>query len=122
MNNIFNKKFEYTLKDNIYKPNKEVIKEKPIVLNRYGRMRIEFLKKHKKALYEKMLLEGTLSAHLESIQEEAANQIGLLIDQLKATSELTENMKNTDQLRWIKIMNAIKNQAEEIVIRELILI
>jgi len=94
--------------------------EEQIVLNKYGRMRLNYLKEHKVWLYEQMLMNGTLSSHLEEIQEQASNQVKDVIDKLKTTSELTEDMKNTDQLRWSGIMNAIKNQAEEVVTKELI--
>lgn len=65
-------------------------------------------------------MNGTLSSHLESVQNEAIRQVEDLIDKLKATSELNEDMKNSDPLKWVGIMNTIKNQAEEIVIKELI--
>lgn len=117
---MINKELEYTLKDGIYYPNIEVNEEKPVTLNKYGRMRLNFLKEHKKALYDYMLMNGTLSSHLESVQNEATRQVEALIDKLKATSELTEDMKNTEPLKWAGIMNTIKNQVEEIVIKELI--
>ena len=65
-------------------------------------------------------MNGTLSSHLEEIQEQASNQVKDIIDRLKTTSELTEDMKNTDPIKWTGIMNVIKNQAEEIVMKELL--
>lgn len=115
-----NKEFEYTLKDGIYYPNIEVNEEKTVTLNKYGRMRLNFLKQHKKALYDYMLMNCTLSSHLERVQNEATRQVKDLIDKLKVTSELTEDMKNTDPFKWFGIMNTIKNQAEEIVFSEII--
>lgn len=50
---MINKELEYVLKDGIYYPNIEVNKEKPVTLNKYGRMRLNYLKEHKKALYER---------------------------------------------------------------------
>ena len=94
--------------------------EDQIVLNKYGRMRLNYLKEHKIWLYEQMLMNGKLSSHLEEIQEQASNQVEDTIDKLKATSELTEDMKNTDPLKWTGIMNAIKNQAEEIILNNII--
>ena len=91
-----------------------------IVLNKYGRMRLKYLKEHKVWLYEQMLMNGTLTSHLEEIQEQASNQVEDIIDRLKTTSDLTEDMKNTEPLKWSGIMNTIKNQAEEVVIKELI--
>ncbi len=95
--------------------------EEQILLNKYGRMRLNYLKEHKVWLYEQMLMNGTLSSHLEEVQEQAINQVEDIIDRLKTTSELTEDMKNTDPFKWAGIMNAIKNQAEEIVINTILL-
>ncbi len=69
-------------------------------------MRLKYLKEHKKANYTIMLMEGTLNTHF--------------ISELKAKSDLTEDMKNTDMFYWVGTMNSIKNQAEEIVFSELI--
>ena len=89
-------------------------------LGKYGRMRLNYLKEHKKAEYSIILLDGTLNAHLKEIQETAQNRVEQIINKLKAESDLTEEMKDTDILYWVGTMNAIKNQAEEIVFNELI--
>ena len=65
-------------------------------------------------------MENTLIDHLEEIQETATKRLNLIIDDLKAKSNLTEDMKNTYMLYWVGTMNSIKNQAEEIVLKELI--
>ena len=67
-----------------------------------------------------MLMEGTLNAHLKEIQETVETRLEQIIDQLKEKSNLTEDMKNTDQLYWVGTMNSIKAQAEEITYKELI--
>ena len=67
-----------------------------------------------------MLMEGTLNTHLKEIQETADNRVQQIISDLKAKSDLTEEMKNTDMLYWVGTMNSIKAQAEEIVFSELI--
>ena len=58
--------------------------------------------------------KNTLIDHLEEIQETAIKRLNLIIDDLKAKSGLTEDMKNTDMLYWVGTMNAIKQQEEEI--------
>ena len=83
-------------------------------------MRLNYLKEHKKAEYSIMLMDGTLNKHLKEIQETAQNRVEQIINKLKAESDLTEEMKDTDILYWVGTMNAIKNQAEEIVFNELI--
>lgn len=111
---------EYRLEGDYYIPNIVAPKQEKIVLNKYGRMRLKYLKEHKKAEYTIMLMSGTLNTHLKEIQETAQNRVEQIIDQLKEKSDLTEDMKNTDVLYWVGTMNSIKSQAEEIVLSELI--
>ena len=83
-------------------------------------MRLKYLKENKKAEYSIMLMDVTLNKHLKEIQETAQKRLNQIIYQLKEKSNLTEDMKNTDVLYWAGTMNAIKHQAEEIVLNELI--
>lgn len=85
-------------------------------------MRLDYLKEHKKADYSIMLMEGTLNTHLKEIQEIAKTRVDQIVAELKAKSDLTEDMKNTDMLYCVGIMNSIKSQAEEIVYNELIFV
>ena len=111
---------EYRLEGDYYIPNLTLPKQETIILNKYGRMRLNYLKEHKKAEYSIMLMDGTLNKHLKEIQETSQKRLNQIIYQLKEKSNLTEDMKNTDVLYWVGTMNAIKNQAEEIVFNELI--
>lgn len=111
---------EYHLEGDYYIPNLAIPKQEKITLNKYGRMRLEYLKEHKKAEYTIMIMDGTLNAHLKEIQETADNRVQKIISELKAKSDLTEDMKNTDMLYWAGTMYSIKAQAEEIVFSELI--
>ena len=105
-----------------YVPNIVAPKQEKIVLNKYGRMRLKYLKEHQKANYTIMLMDGTLNAHLKEIQETAQTRVEQIINQLKEKSDLTEDMKNINMLYWVGTMNSIKAQAEEIVFSELIYI
>ena len=110
----------YTLVGDYYIPNLTMPKQEKITLNKYGRLRLKYLKEHKKAEYTILLVENKLNSHLKEIQEIAEKNVSNLIEQLKAKSDLTEDMKNTDPLYWVGTMNNIKNQAEEIVLKDLI--
>ena len=112
---------EYHLEGDYYIPNIVAPKQEKITLNKYGRMRLKYVKEHKKTEYTIMLVNGTLNKHLKEIQEIAQTRIGQIIDELKAKSDLTEDMKNTDILYWVGTMNSIKSQAEEIIYKELYL-
>ena len=111
---------EYHLKGDYYIPNIVAPKQEKIVLNKYGSMRLKYLKEYRKADYTIMLINGTLNTHLKEIQETAQTRVDQIINQLKEKSDLTEDMKNTDVLYWVGTMNSIKSQAEEIVFNELI--
>ena len=119
-NNIDNKYgIEYTKQGDCYMPNL-VLEKENIILNKYGRMRLKFLKENRKAEYTIMFVNGTLNKHLKEIQETADNRINLIIEQLKQQNNLTEEMKNTDQLYWVSMMNNFKSTAEEMILNELI--
>jgi hypothetical protein len=111
---------EYYLEGNYYIPNLVMPEQEKITLNKYGRMRLNYLKENKKAEYSIMLMDGTLNSHLKEIQETATERVEKIIKQLKFKSNLTEDTKNTDMLYWVGMMNNFKNQAEEIVFYELI--
>ena len=103
-----------------YIPNLVLEKKEKIILNKYGRLRLKFLKENKKAEYTIMFMNGTLNKHLKKIQETAQKRIDIIIEELKQQNNLTEEMKNTNQLYWVGMMNNFKNEAEEIVLKELI--
>ena len=112
---------EYNLVNGYYIPN--IVLPKPRrtgIVGKYGRMRARYLKETKKAEYSIMLMDGTLNSHLKETQETATERVEQIIKQLKVKSNLTENMKNTNMLYWVGMMNNFKNQAEEIVFNELI--
>ncbi len=113
---------EYIRNGDYYLPNLVLAEQKKIQLNKYGRLRLDYLKNHKKAEYAILFMDNKLSDHLEEIQEIAAKRIDEIIKSLKEQSNLTEEMKSTDQLYWVGMMNSFKNQAEEIVLKELIYI
>lgn len=73
-------------------------KQEKITLNKYGKLRLKYLKENKKADYTIMLMDGTLNIHLKEWQETADNRVQQIIRELKAKSNLTEDMKNTVML------------------------
>ena len=111
---------EYTLVGDYYLPSLVIEPQGKIDLNKYGRLRLEYLKNHKKAEYTILFMNNKLTDHLEEVQKTATKRVKEIIKSLKEKSNLTEEMKNTDQLYWIGMMNNFKNQAEEIVLKELI--
>ena len=110
----------YTLVGDYYLPNLKLEQEEKVQLNKYGQLRLDYLKEHKKVEFSILFMNMALNKHLKEVQELAQTRLNELVEQLKAKSGLTEDMKNTDMLYWVGTMNAIKNQAEEIVLKELI--
>ena len=110
----------YTLVGDYYMPNLVLEPEEKVIVNKYGRLRLNYLKEHKKAEYTILFMNGELNKHLKEIQETATKRVNQIIEDLKAKSDLTEDMKNNNMLYWVGTMNSIKQQAEEIVLNELI--
>lgn len=96
---------EYHLEGDYYIPNLVMRKQEKLILNKYGRMRLNYLKEHKKAEYTIMLMNGELNTHLKEIQETADNRVQQIISELKSKSDLIEDMKNSDMLYWVGTMN-----------------
>ena len=90
-------------------------------LNKYGLIRLDYLKKNKSTLYQQLLMQDKLYDHLFSVSVEAENKVNYLIDKMvKLDGSINENLKVTNQMLWVQKMNNYKNTAEEIVLKELI--
>lgn len=111
---------EYIRTGDYYLPTLVLAEQKKIQLNKYGRLRLDYLKNYKKAEYAILFMDNKLTDHLEKVQEIATKRVEEIIKSLKKQSNLSAEMKNTDQLYWVGMMNNFKNQAEEIVLKELI--
>ena len=66
------------------------------------------------------MLSGTLKQHLLSVQEQAETRLDMLVEQTADRKSVNEQLKASDQLRWVRLMNNIRNAAEEIVIKEIV--
>ena len=89
-------------------------------IEKYGRLRLHFIKEHKKGLYTELLISGTLKQHLIEIYESATDKVNELIKQLAEVEHIDENLKEHHQMQWVQAMNNIKNRAEEIVLNEIL--
>ena len=111
---------EYIQSGDFQIPNLTANKESEGMLTKYGLMRRNFLKEHRRGVYSGMLLKGTLKEHLLTIQEQADQRMDLLTEQMAKDQGVDEQMKRNDQMKWVGLMNNIRNSAEEIVLSELI--
>lgn len=90
-------------------------------LNKYGLLRLEYLKSNKKALYQELLMKDKLNEHLFSVSIIVEDRINNIVNNLiELDSSITEKLKSENQLLWIQKMNNCKNIAEEIVLKEII--
>lgn len=89
-------------------------------IGKYGRLRLKYLKENKKAEYIILNMNGQLKKHLMEIDKLAKERVEFLIKQEAERQNVDEKLKENDQLKWVGMMNNIKNSAEEIVINELI--
>ena len=90
-------------------------------LNKYGLLKLDYIKRNKKALYQQLLLTNELNNFLFSVGNEAQEMVDRLMeDYIKNDSRLSEKEKQIDQLSWVGLMNNYKSRAEEVVLQELI--
>ena len=110
----------YTLgADGIYYPNLVSTDEEPHY-GKYGIMRKTYLKEHHPAMYSLYMLEDRLTEHLNVVDDEAQERMGILVRQMMEKQGVTEELKDRDQMAWVGAVNNIQNAAEEIVLKELI--
>ena len=109
----------YTLHGDYYLPDISIPDgDKPI--GKWGRMRLMFLKANKPILYNQMILNGTLQSHLVETNETANRRLEKMIPEMAAAEGIDENLKNADQMKWVRRMNSIRHRAEETILSELI--
>ena len=89
-------------------------------LGKYGRMRKAYLKEHLPILYNHLLLSEKLYPHLLEIDETAQSRLEQLMPRLAESAGATEQLKASDPMKWVGLMNTCKAQAEEILMAELI--
>ena len=79
-----------------------------------------YLKQHHKVLYYNLLTSGKLHSHLADVEEQAQDLFSRLVKEYAEKEGITEQLKSTDQMKWVGKMNAIRNAATEIINQELI--
>lgn len=101
-------------------PDLAIESQEKVVLGKYGRARLKYIKENKRGLYTELMINGTLSKHLADIENAANERISLIVKQLAESENVNEDLKSSNQLAWVQAMNNIKNRAEEIVYNEII--
>ncbi len=110
----------YTQVGDYLLPNLIIDEDVQQFIGKYGRMRKRYLKEHRPVLFTNLLLSGKLDQHLTEIDRTCTERMELLTRQMADREAVTEALKATDQMEWVRRMNSIQNRAEEIVLNELV--
>ncbi len=110
----------YTERNGIMYPDLALPEQTNYPIGKYGKMRLDYLKKHRRGTYTTLLTSCTLNQHLYEIEQEAKRQIDLTLSRLVKDRGVTEELKATNPLLWVQEMNNAKHDAEEIVMNETI--
>ena len=110
-------RLSYTMHGDYYLPDLVVNEEEP-TYGKYGMLRKQFLKVHRPARYQYLLMTGELIVHLNRVDQESREQVESLMKQMAEKQGVTEQVKMQDQMKWVCLMNNIKDCAEEIVLKE----
>lgn len=112
---------EYRLVGDYYIPNITIPNARRTGnIGKYGRMRARYLRENKKAEYSIMLINNELISHLLDIDDICRERIDMLVKQMSEKENVNEELKANNQIKWVQMMNNIKNRVEEIVINEII--
>ena len=110
----------YELIGDYYIPVLTLSSEEQRPIGKWGRMHRDYFKEYRPLCYNDLILSGQLWTYLVVLNEQAQNRLEVIIDQMKASEGVTEELKAADQMAWVRAMNSIRNRAEEIILREMI--
>ena len=119
MSQLLSCELTYTLVGDYYIPN-IALREENRPIGRWGRLHRNYLEKHHPILFNDLVLSGQLWIYLADLNEQAQERLSLIVEQMKASEGVTEELKAADQMAWVGAMNSIRNRAEEIILREMI--
>lgn len=111
---------EYERRGEQYYPLLGLGKQTSYEIGRYGNLHLDFIKKHRRGTYTTLYTENRLNEYLHNIDLQAREQIDLLTAQMAEQMGATEELKASDPMRWVQMMNNIKASAEEIVLKEVV--
>ena len=109
----------YTLRGDYYLPDLEINEEEP-TYGKYGIMRKQFLKEHRSARYQYLVLTGKLTEQLNQVDKEAREKVEMLMEQMVEQWGVTEELKMHEQMEWVRRKDNIQAIAEEIALKEII--
>ncbi len=114
------KKLTYSRNGDYYIPELTLKDQPDKSIGKYGRMRKRYLKEYRPGLYSSLILSEKLYPHLLEIDEAAHRRLEMMMPELMKSAGVTEQLKASDPMKWVGLMNTLKAQAEEIILSELI--
>ena len=110
----------YTKQGDYWLPNLLPPQEPQIPLGKYASMRRRFLQQNRKVTYTNLLTTGQLHSHLMEIEQTARSRVERIVTQMAKAAGVTEELKATNQMKWVGLMNNFRSAAEEQILQELI--
>lgn len=110
----------YTRQGDYELPNLTLPEQPEVSLGRYANLRRKYLKEHHRVLYYNLLTQGKLTEHLAEVQRRAISMEEKLVFQMREKQGVTESLKETDFLAWVRKMNNLRNAAQEIILAEVV--
>lgn len=111
---------EYVKCGDYYLPNFELPTDKTYTIGKYGRLHAKFIKEHHPCRYSAMMIQGTWLDYLEKVDKTAKSEVERLVKDISDKMGISEQLKATDQMKWVGFKNNAKAQAEEIVCRDIV--
>lgn len=114
------KEVKYVEIDGLLYPDLKLPAQKEVHLSRFGRMKLKYLKEHRQGRYTNLLISGELNDYLQEFDDEMNELYDRLVEQYKIKWNITEELKEKNQMKWVQEMNSIDNVVMEIIIKEYI--
>lgn len=115
-----NNKITYRKEGDYLIPNLAIKNSENVVLGKYGRARLNYIKENKRGLYNELMMNGSLISYLNGIDDRCNKIVRITIREMAKENNVDEELKTKNQLKWVSLMNNFKNAAEEIVFNEII--
>ena len=115
-----NSTLTYTKNGDYLIPNLKLSEKPETSLGKYGRMRRDFLKEHRPILWNRLILSEKLYPHLLETEQTAQSRLEQMMPELAKAAGATEALKASDPMKWVGLMNNCKEQAEEMILKEIV--
>ena len=112
----------YTIQGDYRLPNLTVEETYTRPIGVWGQRRLNYLKHHRKVLYYNLLTSGKLHSHLADIEEQAQDLFSRLVKEYAGKEGITEQLKATDQMKWVQKINNIRECAMEVVFKDVVFV